>query len=179
LCQIYVKPLETRRFLETAQRRTARTLVAWGMSVSIVGLGLYKLMTSFLTGGSDSLVLIPVMAVGLICTAINCRPVRLSDRGHRYLEQLSLEFGDWMRAVPQECRNHSEINAHLHRVDSLDSAAHRRMQVALFGSVSSHKGDRHEPATMSGPHLALDSGRVDLAVTRERKECCEAATMSG
>ena len=132
LCQVYVRPLESRRFLETTSHRVACTLVAWAMSFGIVSLGLYKLVASVIAGEGESATLILLMVVGLVCTAINCRRVRLSDLGHRYVESLQMEFGDHDRA--------SSLGT--------DVQIERLVQTALFGTVRSRRVNDHlcEPA---------------------------------
>ncbi len=127
LCQIFVKPMAARKFLETAGRRMARTLVAWTMSLGIVGLGLYKLITSAIAGEGESVCLILLMIVGLICTAINCRRVRLSDLGHRCVESLHMQFGEHDRAS----------------LMGTDADSERLVRMALFGTVESRHANDH------------------------------------
>jgi uncharacterized protein (TIGR04222 family) len=133
LCRIFVKPLEERRLLETGGRRMARNSVSRVMSFGLVVLGAYRLVATTLMGQGDSLGLLPLMAAGLVCTAIICRPQRLSDLGQRFLEYLQLEFGDWDRASLMA------EPASLTPADTAESAADRLLRMALFGSV----GARH------------------------------------
>ena len=146
LCQVFVKPLAERRLLETVGRATARTCGAWGNSLGLVGFGSYKLVTTAITGRGDSVGLILLMAVGLIGTAITCRRLRLSDLGHRTLESLQLEFGDWDHASLMAESGSSQVAV------TEEAAAERLLRMALFGSDGSvhptehlcEPGDHHE-----------------------------------
>lgn len=154
LCQIFVKPLAERRFLETAGRGTARTCVAWGNSLGLVGLGSYKLVTTAITGQGDSVGLILLMAAGLLGAAITCRRLRLSDLGHRSLENLQLEFGDW---------NHASLMAEAGSSKSggpEDAAAERLLRMALFGTVGSRHSTEH--LCQPGDHHESQRGLVQI-----------------
>ena len=151
LCQIYVKPLAERRLLETAGRATARTCVAWANSLGLVGLGSYKLVTTAITGQGDSVGLILLMAVGLVGTAIICRRLRLSDLGHRTLESLQLEFGDWNHASLMAESASSTV------AGTADATAERLLRMALFGTVGSRHPTEHlcEPDNHQESHRGL------------------------
>jgi uncharacterized protein (TIGR04222 family) len=98
LCSGCTAMLQQHRLLETRHHIRVRTLIAWLVLVPLTGAGLYRLAAHIVTDGRESFSLILPMLVWVACTAIICRPVRLSDRGHRYLEHLALELGDWHRA---------------------------------------------------------------------------------
>ena len=137
LCQVFIKPLTERRLLETAGRATARTCVAWGNSFGLVGLGSYKIVTTAITGQGDSVSLFLLMVVGLIGTAIVCRRLRLSDLGHRSLENLQLEFGDWNHASLMAETGSSTV------ASTADATAERLLRMALFGTVGSRHSTEH------------------------------------
>ena len=151
LCQVFIKPLAERRFLETAGRRTARNCVGWANSVGLVGLGSYKLVTTAITGQGDSVGLILLMVAGLIGTAIVCRRLRLSDLGHRSLEHLQLEFGGWNHASQMASSVSSTF------ADTEAAAAERLQRMALFGSVSLRHPTEHllEPGDHEESHRSL------------------------
>ena len=151
MCQVFAKPLADRRFLETAGRGRARTCVGWGNSLGLVGLGSYKLVTTAVTGQGDSVGLFLLMVVGLIGTAITCRRLRLSDLGHRSLEHLQLEFGDWNHAPPMADSGSST------ETGTGAAAADRLLRMALFGSAGSRHPTEHllEPGDHEESHRSL------------------------
>lgn len=128
LCSSCIATLHQHRLLETRHHLRIRTMVAWLLVILLSSAGLYRLVAHIITDGRESFSLILPMLVWVVCTAIICRPVRLSDRGHRYLEHMALELGDWHQA---------QLMAKPLIPDSTDvdkSPSERMRRMALFGS---------------------------------------------
>jgi uncharacterized protein (TIGR04222 family) len=164
-CLTFVKPLTERRLLETRGRRMACKAVGWGLTVSLVGVGLYKYFTSPIIGAGEALSLVVLMVLGQIGTAIICRRVGLSDLGHRYLENISQELGSDNRHDATEessVRGDIEVESLTHSQqkstpksstssDAADSSSvfrRRLLRMAVFGAVETH----HRDANLFEPH---------------------------
>lgn len=141
-CETFVKPLNARRLLETRGRRMACIAIGGVLSVSLVGVGLYKFFTSPVVSAGEALSLVVMMVLGQIGTAIICRRVGLSDLGHRYLENLSQELGSDERYVE------TEESTSLDTADSSAIFRRRLLRMALFGAVETH----HRDTNLFEPH---------------------------
>lgn len=138
LCLTFVKPLNERRLLETSGRRMACIAVGWVLSVSLVGVGLYKFFTSPIVGAGEALSLVVLMVLGQIGTAIICRRVGLSDLGHRYLENLSQEVGS-------DDHSGGDEESTIPGATEFNTAVPRRLlRIALFGAVETRHTDTHQ-----------------------------------
>lgn len=135
-CDLCTVPLEEHRLLETRNIKRARTTVAWLLLVLLTGAGMYRLIAHVITDGRESLSLLLPMTAWFVCTAIICRPVRLSNRGQRYLEHLSLELGDWNHAslVDEATSSKGRTSDQVH--------SDRLFRAALFGDFTPVNGQR-------------------------------------
>ena len=93
LCGEFEKPLQDLKLLETPFRSISRRLVGSTVSIGILVLGTYKLITSVIAGHPETFCLMLMMTVGLAFTAIICRSQRLSDLGQRVLDRARVNHG--------------------------------------------------------------------------------------
>lgn len=130
LCASFAKGLEERQMLETTAHKVVRRVVAWTMSLGILGIGLYLLVASALAEQRADLPLIAMIVGGLVSTAIVCRETRLSNLGQRFLEQVRLEFDARLAdALASEKRYHLSESSRLLGVALLDDSRSRNFKM--------------------------------------------------
>jgi len=143
-CEVYTKPLVERRLLEPSARRLTRTWLFRALCASIVGLGLTVTVIEAMSNPAEAPGPLVLMALGLVATRITCRHRRLSDLGHRYLEQLQMDYGDWNDVPPMDDMPQSRSTPSSLRINSGAMESRRMLQLALSSGFDPCFASIHE-----------------------------------